>query len=50
VPSIIRLTPFATVPSNANFSGALATYILRPDRSPDSAARKSLMPMLPSTR
>ena len=50
VPSIIRLVRFATVPSKANFSGALATLAFRPDRSPDSAARKSLMLTLPSTR
>ena len=50
VPSIIMLVRSATVPSNASFSGALASRAFRPERSPDSAATKSLALMLPSTR
>ena len=50
VPSIIMLVRSATVPSNASFSGALASRAFRPERSPDRAATKSLALMLPSTR
>ena len=35
VPSIIMLVRLATVPSNASFSGALASRAFRPERSPD---------------
>ena len=40
----------ATVPSNASFSGALESRALRPERSPDSAATKSLTLIAPSMR
>src|SRR5580698_7600720 len=50
VPSIIRLVRLAAVPSKASLSGALARRALKPERSPESAARKSLIETLPSTR
>ena len=50
VPSIIRLVRLATVPSKASFSGGLASRAFRPERSPDSAAMKSLALIEPSTR
>jgi hypothetical protein len=40
----------ATLPSNASFSGALASRAFRPERSPDSIATKSLALIEPSTR
>ena len=50
MPSIIKLVRLATVPSNASFSGALESRAFRPERSPESAAMKSLALTLPSTR
>jgi len=40
----------AAVPSKASLSGALASRALKPERSPERAARKSLIETLPSTR
>src|SRR5258707_984542 len=42
VPSIIEEERLATVPSNASFSGALASRAVTPDRSPERAATKPL--------
>src|ERR1700688_1219015 len=50
VPSIIMLVLLATVLSNASFKGALASRALTPERSPESAAMKSLALTEPSTR
>ena len=44
------LVRLATVPSKASFSGALESRAFRPERSPDSAATKSLTLIEPSTR
>ena len=50
VPSIIALVRLATVPSKASFNGALDSRAFNPERSPDSAATKSLTEIEPSTR
>ena len=50
MPSIIMEVLSATVPSNATFRGSLESRAFSPERSPDSAARKSLAEIEPSTR